>query len=178
MVSRGLYIGRFQPFHRGHLWALKWILGREDEAIVGIGSAQYSHNLHNPFTLGERVEMIWRTIKSEGLTDRVIVVGIPDTNGQHSIWVSLVLSFVPRFDRVYTNDPLSRRLFKEQGLRVVPIPFHRRALYEATRVRRLMAEGGEWEQLVPPQVAEVIREMGGVERLRELFGNNSTQRRY
>ncbi|RLF01945.1 MAG: nicotinamide-nucleotide adenylyltransferase, partial [Thermoprotei archaeon] len=59
-MGRGLFVGRFQPFHLGHLKALRWILEREDEVIICIGSAQYSHSLRNPFTVGERVEMIWR----------------------------------------------------------------------------------------------------------------------
>ncbi|MCJ7698989.1 adenylyltransferase/cytidyltransferase family protein, partial [Candidatus Bathyarchaeota archaeon] len=46
MVGRGLYVGRFQPFHLGHLCAVKKILGEVDEVIVAIGSAQYSHNVN------------------------------------------------------------------------------------------------------------------------------------
>ncbi|MEM3079801.1 MAG: adenylyltransferase/cytidyltransferase family protein, partial [Thermoproteota archaeon] len=54
MSSRGLFIGRFQPFHLGHLKAVEYIINRVDEVIIGIGSAQYSHTLENPFTAGER----------------------------------------------------------------------------------------------------------------------------
>ncbi|HDJ89497.1 MAG TPA: nicotinamide-nucleotide adenylyltransferase, partial [Thermoprotei archaeon] len=60
MKMRGLFIGRFQPFHLGHFYALKWILSKVDEVIIGIGSAQVSYTIKNPFTLGERIEMIWR----------------------------------------------------------------------------------------------------------------------
>ena len=167
-MSRGLFIGRFQPFHKGHLHALKWILEREDEVIIAIGSAQYSHTLRNPFTLGERVEMIWLVAKSEGLTDRVIIVGVPDTNGEHSLWVQTLVSWLPEFDRAYTNDPLSRRLLKEAGVSVLPIPLYKRETYSATRVRELMIKGGEWEELVPPPVASFIKKRRLVERLREL----------
>jgi len=169
MVGRGLYIGRFQPFHLGHLYALKWILEREDEVIVAIGSAQYSHSPSNPFTLGERVEMIWRVLKEEGLTGRCILIGVPDTNGVHSLWPALIRSFLPPFDRAYTNDPLSKLLLEEAGFKVEGIPFFRRDLYEATRIRELMAEGGPWEELVHPRVAEYIKEIGGVERVKGLL---------
>ncbi|OYT62558.1 MAG: nicotinamide-nucleotide adenylyltransferase [Thermofilum sp. ex4484_15] len=169
MAGRGLYIGRFQPFHLGHLHALKWILDREEEVIIAIGSAQYSHSPYNPFTLGERVEMIWRVLKDEELTDRCIIVGVPDTNGIHSLWTSLLKSFLPTFTRAYTNDPLSALLLRESGVEVKGIPFFKREIYEATRIRRLIAEGGAWEELVHPRVAEYIKEIGGVERLRKLF---------
>ena len=58
MVNRGLYVGRFQPFHLGHVEAIKKILDEVEELVVVIGSAQYSHNRGNPFTVGERLVMI------------------------------------------------------------------------------------------------------------------------
>ncbi|MEM3596417.1 MAG: adenylyltransferase/cytidyltransferase family protein, partial [Candidatus Bathyarchaeia archaeon] len=54
----GLYVGRFQPFHLGHLEVVRSILNRADELIIAIGSSQYSHTRRNPFTAGERVTMI------------------------------------------------------------------------------------------------------------------------
>ncbi|MEM3715338.1 MAG: adenylyltransferase/cytidyltransferase family protein, partial [Nitrososphaeria archaeon] len=59
MTVNAVYIGRFQPFHNGHYAALKWILEKEKSPIIlCIGSAQYSHTVENPFTAGERIEMI------------------------------------------------------------------------------------------------------------------------
>ena len=60
LVNRGLYVGRFQPFHLGHLGAIKEVLKEVDELAIVIGSAQYSHNPSNPFTAGERLVMIRR----------------------------------------------------------------------------------------------------------------------
>ena len=40
MVKRGLYVGRFQPFHLGHLGAVKSILEDVEELVIVIGSAQ------------------------------------------------------------------------------------------------------------------------------------------
>jgi len=169
-VSRALYIGRFQPFHYGHLHAVRWILEREEEIVVGVGSAQYSHTWRNPFTSGERILMIYRTLRSEGLLGRVMIAEIPDTDTQHTTWVSVVKAYAPPFDNAYTNDPLSRLLFKEAGIPVYSIPFYEREKYEATLIRKLIAEGDdEWRRLVPPQVVEVIEKINGVERLREIY---------
>jgi len=167
---RGAYIGRFQPFHYGHLAALKWILKREREVVLVIGSAQYSHAIKNPFTLGERIEMIWSVLKKEGFLDRVIIVGVPDTDGQHSLWVRLVETYAPPFDNVYSNDPLTRLLFEEAGYRVFSIPFFEREKYSATNVRKLIVSGEKWEDLVPEPVAEIIKNIRGDERLRKLYG--------
>lgn len=167
-MSRGLYVGRFQPFHKGHLEALKWILQHEDEAVIGIGSAQFSHTFDNPFTVGERIEMVRRTLIVENILSRCIIVPIPDI-GQHSLWVSVVKQYCPRFDRVYSNEPLTRRLFIEAGCQVVSIPQFDREKYDATRIRRLMVEGGPWVELLPAPVVNFIIEVGGVERLKSLM---------
>ncbi|MEM1508838.1 MAG: nicotinamide-nucleotide adenylyltransferase [Thermofilaceae archaeon] len=162
-------MGRFQPFHKGHLHALKWILDREAETVIAVGSAQYSHSFKNPFTLGERLEMIAATLKEENLWDRVILAAVPDTDGQHSLWVQTVVSLCPRFRRVYTNEPLTRLLFEEAGYEVVGIPFLEREVYEGTKIRRIIAEGAEWEALVPPAAARIIKEIDGIKRLSELI---------
>ena len=169
MVERALFIGRFQPFHYGHLHALKWILERENEVVVAIGSAQYSHSFKNPFTLGERIEMIVAALRENELWNRVLICSVPDTDGQHSLWTRLVLSSCPRFTRVYSNDPLTRLLFEEAGFDVLSIPFFDRDRYEGTRIRIAMAEGKEWKSCVPPAVAKVIEEIKGVERVARLY---------
>src|SRR5438128_7695089 len=79
MSGRAFFIGRFQPFHRGHLATVKRILESNDEIIVGIGSAQYSHTGENPFTAGERYEMIKRALHAQGIHTYPIVPP-PDTH--------------------------------------------------------------------------------------------------
>lgn len=58
MVRRGLFVGRFQPFHLGHLMAIKDVLEEVDELVIVIGSAQCSHDVDDPFTAGERLVMV------------------------------------------------------------------------------------------------------------------------
>lgn len=169
-MSRALYIGRFQPFHKGHLMAIKWILEKEKELVIGIGSCQYSHSIKNPFTLGERMLMIWLTLKSENLCDRCILVPIPDTDSKHAFWVKVVQYCAPPFSRVYSNDPLTRLLFEEEGIPVHSIPFFDREKLQGTFIRRLIAEGNPlWESLVPDPVKNIIKEIGGEKRLRKIF---------
>lgn len=170
-MSMALFIGRFQPYHLGHLAATKWILQQERKLIIGIGSAQYSHALDNPFTVGERIEMILATLEEEGLSDRCIIIPIPDI-GQHALWVQVVKQYCPPFSRVYTNSPLTKRLFVEAGVEVKEIPFFERNKYDATYIRKLMIENGNWEMYVPRAVAEVIKRIGGVERIKEIVKND------
>jgi nicotinamide-nucleotide adenylyltransferase len=165
--SRALFIGRFQPFHNGHLAMAKRILENHGELIIGIGSAQYSHTGENPFTAAERFELIHRALDREGVHNYHIIP-IPDTH-VHSVWVGHVLSLVPKFDAVYTNSALVIRLFKERGIKVVSLPMVDREALSGTEVRRRMFSGGDWEALVPPGVAEYIREIDGVQRIKETY---------
>jgi len=166
--SRALYVGRFQPFHLGHLEAVKYILSNSREIIIVIGSAQESHTLENPFTAGERVYMI-KIALSEINVDpgRYYIIPVIDLD-VHSLWVSHVCSHVPKFDVVYSNEPLTRRLFIEGGFRVESIPFFKRELCSATEIRRRMLVGLNWEELVPKSVAAYIKEINGIERLKDL----------
>lgn len=167
-MSRGLFVGRFQPPHLGHIYAIKTALSQSDELIIVIGSAQYSYTFDNPFTAGERIEMLKLALIEEGVDiSRIFLIPIPDV-GEHSLWVSRVKSFCPRFDVVYTNNPLVKRLFEDEGYPVKQIEPYRRGLEMGTRIRKMMLEGGAWEELVPKSVAEFIHRIKGIERLKEV----------
>ena len=56
-VTRGLLIGRMQPVHNGHIQIIEKTLNYVDEVVIGIGSAQLSHELKDPFTAGERTSI-------------------------------------------------------------------------------------------------------------------------
>jgi len=168
MVNRGLYVGRFQPFHQGHLESIQHVLKEADEAVIVIGSAQYSHNANNPFTAGERLVMIRRALKEADVDySRVWVVPVPDVH-LHMLWVAALEGYTPRFNVVYSNEPLTRRLFMEAGYKVKSIRFFERKNYNSTLVREKMLKDDSWASLVPKSVAEFITEIDGVNRLRDL----------
>lgn len=170
MTLRALFVGRFQPLHWGHLKALQWILDElaVDEVVVVIGSAQESHTLKNPFTAGERFEMLIRGLREAGLPlTRFHIVPVPDIAMNH-VWPRYLEMLLPRFRVVVSRNPLVSRLFAEYGYRVATQPVFRREVYSATRIRELMLHGGEWRRLLPAEVAGFIEEIKGVERLREI----------
>jgi nicotinamide-nucleotide adenylyltransferase len=166
-----LLIGRFQPFHIGHLEVIKTISRQCDRLIVGIGSAQLSHTFENPFTAGERHLMINRALHDEGL-DNYFLVPMVDIN-RYAVWVAHVQSLVPPFQDVYTNNPLTRRLFEEAGYNVRSAPLFNREVYSGSEIRKRIISGKEWEHLVPKGVAETIIEVGGDQRLRDLTREHS-----
>ncbi len=168
MVKRGIFVGRFQPFHLGHLMAVKGIFKEVDELVIVVGSSQYSHEIDNPFTTGERISMIKQALEEEGILPRCWIIPVPDVQ-VHMLWVAQVVGHTPRFDVVYSNEPLTRRLFLEDGrFQVKGVPFHERETFSATEIRKRMLRGENWKELVPEGVARLIEEISGVERLRDL----------
>lgn len=169
LVNRGLYVGRFQPFHLGHLGAVKAVLKEIDELVIVIGSAQYSHNLNNPFTAGERLVMIRCALQEAKLSpSKLWIVPVPDVH-LHMLWVSAVEGYTPKFNACYSNEALTQRLFSEAGYPVKEIPFFDRKQYMSTVIREKMLQGDDsWAELVPKAVADFIREIDGVNRLRDL----------
>ncbi|MHA1969657.1 MAG: nicotinamide-nucleotide adenylyltransferase, partial [Candidatus Hodarchaeales archaeon] len=108
-----LFIGRFQPFHIGHLKVLQNTSIKYDEIIIGIGSSQYSHNRNNPFTADERKIMVEMSLKKVGISNFKIIL-IPDIHNPPK-WVDHVLSIFTDFDIVITNNKLTKSLFSEKG---------------------------------------------------------------
>lgn len=165
---RGLIIGRYQPFHNGHLEVIREIVrdGECDELILVIGSAQESHTKENPFTVGERILMIDRALK-EAEIQNYFLIPIIDIN-RYAVWVAHVESLVPPIDLVYTNNQLTKRLFSERGYNVKLPKLYDREKYSGTKIRQLMIDGEDWTMLVPPGVKEVIMCIDGVKRLQDL----------
>ena len=169
-MTRGFYIGRFQPFHEGHHAMVERISEEVDELVVGIGSADQSHTVRNPFTAGERIMMITKTLVDLELVS--YAVPIEDLN-RNAVWVSHVQSMSPRFDVAFSNNPLVVRLFEEAGIEVRQSPMYHREEFEGAEVRERMVSGGDWASLVPPAVVEVIEEIDGVDRLQQISASDA-----
>lgn len=162
-------MGRFQPFHLGHLAAVKYALKQVQYLYVVVGSAQRSHERDNPFTAGERITMIKSALDGNGVDpSKWMAIPIVDADS-HSLWVASVESMVPKFDIVFTNDALTFLLFNEGGIEVKAVPYLDRSRYSATNVRARILERKDWDSLVPPQVAKLVKRFGGVERVRALM---------
>jgi len=160
-------VGRMQPVHLGHLQVIKRILHEVNEVIIGVGSAQLSHTLKDPFTAGERVMMLTKALGENKVpASSYYIIPIPDIVC-NSVWVAHMEMLTPPFNYVYTGNPLVQRLFLEHSYQVTEPPLFNREEYSGTEVRRRMLRG-DWETLVPTSVVEVIKEIDGIQRLKHL----------
>jgi len=110
---KALFIGRFQPFHNGHLKVIQNASKEYAEIIIGIGSSQYRDALENPFTSDERKQMIKRSLDKINVKNYRVVL-IPDIHNPPK-WVAHVVSIVSDFDVVLANSSFTKQLFIEAG---------------------------------------------------------------
>ena len=165
---RGILIGRMQPVHNGHMEVIKQILDEVDEIIIGIGSAQASHELKDPFTAGERIVMMSQALAERDIDpSRYYIIPMQDINF-NAIWVSHVKMLTPPFNIVYSGNPLVKQLFSEEGYEVKQPPLYDRMHLSGTEVRRRILNDENWQELVPKASVDLINEISGVERLKNL----------
>ena len=170
---RALIIGRFQPFHKGHLELAKHILKECDELVIAIASAQFNYIEKDPFTAGERIWMIHEALM-EGRIDLAkcyVATVVNDEN--NAKWIGHLRSFLPPFDVVYTGNAYVAMLMKDSGIKVRDVKFYDKEKYNATRIRQLMLDGKNWQELVPRSVAQIIKKIDGIRRIKVISKSES-----
>jgi len=162
----GLLIGRFQPFHLGHLEAIQFALSKVDKLWIGIGSSNKQSQKNNPFTLDERKEMILSSI-SDSISKQIQLFPIPDLDN-HKEWIENIDSIVPKFDVVFTNDELTQSLYSKLGKNVISVPFKQRENLSGTNIRSKIKSDQNWQQFVPEGTKIVLKKIGANNRLKIL----------
>ncbi len=176
----GVIHGRFQVFHNDHL---KYVLAgaaRCDHLYVGITNPdpgfvrddatnpERSRPANNPLTYFERHRMVTAALLAEGLGPADFsVVPLPINRPEffrHYVPLDAVF-----FLTIYDGwGEKKLKTFQDMGL-TIDVMWRRPAADKGitgSQVRRLIREGGDWETLVPPAVAEIVRAIDLARRLR------------
>lgn len=168
-----LYIGRFQPFHLGHLDAVQQILPETDHLLIGIGSAEQSFQPANPFTAGERFQLIHAALKEAQIPqEKFDIIPIRNINN-YALWVEHVRQYCPPFETVYTDSDIVAELFEADGRHQVSRLTKNHAI-SATQVRTALLESSsgaqDWKNLVPPAVTALLESWNAPTRLKKIQG--------
>ena len=162
----GLLIGRFQPFHLGHLEALQFALSKVDKLWVGLGSSNKPVEKNNPFTAEQRKEMILSSI-DDSMKEKILVYFIPDVDN-HIRWIEKIDTIVPKFDIIFSNDDLTKHLYSKRNIQVLSIPFLNRESLSGTNIRDLIISDQKWDNLVPTGTRNFLERTGAKEHLKNL----------
>jgi nicotinamide-nucleotide adenylyltransferase len=111
--------------------------------------------------------MILRYLKTKDYKKPILITHMDDIEN-HNLWVRNLISYLPRFDYIFSNNRLVKILGEEAGLKVIPVPFYKREELMATKIRERIIKGEPWKDLVPDPVYEYIKEIGGDLRIKEL----------
>jgi nicotinamide-nucleotide adenylyltransferase len=165
-AKQALFVGRFQPFHLGHLEVIKRALELEDRLVIVIGSAEENHELANPFTAAERFQMIEAALNASGVArDRYVIIPIRNVMN-YFLWTTHVDQYIPPVYKVYTGSPIVRQLYEAYGkYKIADVKIVEGI--SATGIREKMLTGdASWENDVHPTVAALIKSWKGAERLK------------
>ena len=162
----GFLIGRFQPFHLGHLEAVNFALSKVDQLYIGIGSSNKSNELRNPFTADERNQMIKSSL-DEIIMQRVSLYNIPDVD-DHSKWTESIDKIIPKYDIVFSNDDFTHRLYEENTKKIISVALKSREDLSGTNIRRLIQNDGNWRDLVPDGTKNILLKIDAKNRLKDL----------
>ena len=162
----GLLIGRFQPFHLGHLDALQFALSKVDKLWVGLGSSNLPPQKDNPFSAEQRQEMILSSI-DEVMKEKISIYFIPDLDN-HMKWIEKIDTIVPKFDIIFSNDELTNHLYSKRNTQVMTIPFLKRDKLSGTRIRDLIISDQKWNDLVPEGTKNFLEKINAKNHLKNL----------
>ena len=162
----GLLIGRFQPFHLGHLEALQFALSKVDKLWLGLGSSNKPMEKTNPFSVEERKQMILSSI-DDSIKNKISIFPIPDLDN-HVKWIENIDTIVPDYQIVFSNDPMTEHLYSKRDVNVMTIPFFKRDQLSGTRLRDLIKSDQKWDDLVPEGTKLLLQKFDAKNRLKIL----------
>jgi len=167
-VARIGMVARWKPVHLGQAPVLRALCDRADEALIGIGSAN-RYDRRNPFTVEETADMIRLVLAGR---DNFRLLPVADL-GHGPRWRSMVRELFGPLDLFVTDNPYVTSLM--EGVYRVCRPVElvaegERIAIDGTMVRREMARGDGWKELVPLAVADYIVVNQLDQRFRREFG--------
>ena len=144
----GLVVGRFQPFHRGHLYLIKKALNHVESLIIAVGSSNVI-NEKNPFSFEERKKYIEFSLSKHKLLSRIKkIVPINDYPDDDDYWLKQLKKKTRTFDVAFGNNEWVNEIMESRGVKVVRFPFHMRDIYEGAKIRGEMKKSKNPEEIL------------------------------
>jgi cytidyltransferase-like protein len=161
----GVYWGRFNPPHKGHLRVIRR-LRKACRLVVAIGSSERKNTRTDPFSARERKAMMEAYLKESGIRG-VRVVTLRD--GPSVLWAldNLVRRCKPDILLLSTERSGLARWAKGK---VKVVRFRRTGRISSTRIRDHIASGDPaWRKWTGRSVARLIVRADGIARIQRAY---------
>ena len=161
----GVYWGRFNPPHKGHISVVKRLVKKVDLLIVAVGSAESMNTKRNPFSGDERVKMLKSYLREQSIKVKD-VIAVKDGDS----WASSIDNLFEKcgkFGVLFTDRKTIAELV---GNRVKVVGFERRDDISSTLIRDSISKGEKWENLTGKSVVSLIRRFDGIARIKRTYG--------
>lgn len=144
----GLIIGRFQPFHRGHLYLIKKALNHIESLIIAVGSANI-YDEKNPFSFEDRKKFIMFSLKKHLLLNRIKkIIPIDDYLDDDDYWLEQLKKKTGPFEVSFGNNNWVNGILEKRGLKVIKFPLYKRHKYEGVKIREEIKHSKNPEELL------------------------------
>jgi len=177
-MKSALFVGRFQPFHLGHLSIIKMALEEHERVIIVIGSAEKNYLPSDPFTAGERYELIDESLKETNISsERYSIIPVRNVNN-YALWVNHINNHIPPYETLYTGSSIVKACYegkyskrnKTENIGPKIINIERNLPISGTKIRNSILADQEWENMVSPAVVKLLKEWDSIDRLKDIQG--------
>jgi len=96
-MKSGIFIGRFQPVHSGHIHALGIAASQVDQLYILVGSANQCRSIRNPWTFQERSQMLRSKLFAAGIHN-VEIIPLNDYRYSNTQWMSDVRATAEHYE--------------------------------------------------------------------------------
>lgn len=149
------FLGRFQPFHKGHHKVVEDHKDDFEDFKIIVGSAGKDGTEDNPLSLEEREKLI------KSCFPEVEILSVEDETKDeegNKKWIQKIENL--GIDAVISQNDLVKRLVNEYtNLELIEQDLFNKDIYSGTETRRRIRSGEEWRYLVPKCCTEEINDL-------------------
>ncbi|PKO13657.1 MAG: hypothetical protein CVU39_17665 [Chloroflexi bacterium HGW-Chloroflexi-10] len=161
-------VARWQPPHLGHAAILQKLCSISNQVFIGIGSSN-TYNYRCPFKLEETSTMLKLVLRD---FSNYTLIPVPDLHNGPK-WRLMLKELFQELDTLFTANPYVASLMQADYNIQHPLTLlapHEQIKVEGQMVRKKIAQNGNWQTLVTPEIADYIIEHQLDSRFRKEFG--------
>ena len=153
---KAAFIGRFQPFHRGHRNVIEQYREKFDEFCIVIGSCEEEGTEDNPLSFEDRKKLI------QACYPDIEIIGVEDEEKNEEgnrKWIEKIQDKSGAELIISQNNTVKDIVEDFPDLELEEQELHDPKIYSGTSVRRRIKSGEEWRYLVPECAEETLSEL-------------------